>query len=230
MRCRLTTGTSQARMKLLNSLGPNPRMVRMFLLEKGLDIPFEEVDILGAENRRPPYTTNNPGAQMPALLLDDGTCIAETVAICEYLEDLHPQPPLIGSSAIEKAEHRMWQRRVELNITENLYNAFRYSVGLEVFRERMHCLPEAAPGLAQIVQEKLAWLDALIADRDYLCGDRFTLADIILFCALDFGEGVGQPIDPGLLHINAWFAQMMTRESAHDSLHPGGAESGRRGV
>ncbi len=217
-------------MRLLNSLGPNPRIVRMFLCEKALAIPFEEVDILAAENRRPPYTARNPGGQMPSLLLDDGTCIAETVAICEYLEDLHPAPALIGTTPEEKAEQRMWQRRVELNITENLYNAFRYSVGLEVFRDRMHCLPEAAPGLAAIVLEKLAWLDPLLGRKAWICGERFTLADIILFCALDFGEGVGQSIDPALVNVNAWFARVMTRDSAHDSLHPDGAASGRRGV
>lgn len=217
-------------MKLLNSLGPNPRIVRMFLHEKGLNIPFEEVDILAAENRRPPYTERNPGGQMPSLLLDDGFCIGETVAICEYLEDLHPEPALIGANALEKAEQRMWQRRVELNITENLYNAFRYSVGIEVFRDRMHCLPEAAPGLAAITQEKLAWLNQLMGRKSWICGERFTLTDIILFCALDFGQGVGQSIDSSLLNVSAWFARMMTRTSAHESLHPDSAERGQRGV
>ncbi|MCB1748754.1 MAG: glutathione S-transferase family protein [Gammaproteobacteria bacterium] len=217
-------------MKLLDALGPNPRAVRMFLREKQLDLPCEQIDILGAANRRPPFSEFNPGGQLPALLLDDGSCIAETVAICEYLEDLHPAPPLIGSTPREKAETRMWQRRVELNITENLYNAFRYSVGLEMFRERMTCLPEAAPGLARIVQEKLAWLDGLMGRRSWICGERFTLADIILFCALDFGEGAGQPIDPGLINVNAWFARVVTRDSAHDSRHPEGVASGQRGV
>jgi len=217
-------------MKLLNSLGPNPRIVRMFLLEKALELPFEEVDILGAENRRPPYNQHNPGGQMPSLLLDDGSYLAETVAICEYLEDLHPTPPLIGSTPLEKAQHRMWQRRVELNITENLYNAFRYSVGLELFQSRMPCLPEAAAGLARIVQEKLAWLDPLIGRKTWLCGESFTLNDILLFCALDFGAGVGQEIDPGLINVNAWFARVMTRPSAHSSLHPDGLAEGRRGV
>ena len=124
----------------------------------------------------------------------------------------------------------MWQRRIELNITENLYNAFRYSVGYELFKDRMHCLPEAAPGLAAIVQEKLHWLDGLMARKTWLLGERFTLCDILLYCALDFGAGVGQPLDSGLLNVNAWFARMMTRDSAHDSLHPEGAAGGRRGV
>jgi glutathione S-transferase len=217
-------------MKLLDALGPNPRAVRMFLHEKALALPCDDIDILGAANRRAPYTELNPAGQLPALLLDDGTCIAETVAICEYLEDLHPEPPLIGATPREKAETRMWQRRVEFNITENLYNAFRFSVGLEMFRDRMPCLPEAAPGLARIAQDRLAWLDGLIGRRSWLCGERFTLADIILFCALDFGEGAGQPLDAGLINVNAWFARVVTRDSAHVSLHPEGIASGRRGM
>ncbi|MGH8010783.1 MAG: glutathione S-transferase family protein, partial [Candidatus Binatia bacterium] len=150
-------------MKLYNSLGPNPRCVRMFMAEKGIDIPEKnELDILGAENRKAPYTDKNPGGQIPALELDSGRILAETVAICEYLEDKHPTPALIGASPEEKAETRMWQRRVELNITENLYNGFRYAEGLQMFKDRMHCLPEAAAGLKTLAQKKLAWLDQLM--------------------------------------------------------------------
>lgn len=217
-------------MKLLNSPGPNPRIVRMFLLEKGLEIPFEEIDILGAENRQKNYLEMNPAGQVPTLVLDDGTCISETVAICEYLEDLYPSKPLIGVTPEEKASHRMWQRRLELNITENLYNSFKYSVGLELFKDRVHCLPEAANGLAEIVAEKLVWLNDLMDRKTFVCGEQFSLADIILFCALDFGEGVGQNIDNSLISINAWFSRMYTRDSAYDSLHPEGIATGQQGV
>ncbi len=217
-------------MKLLNSLGPNPRIVRMFLLEKGLEIPFEEIDILGAENRQKNYLEMNPAGQVPTLVLDDGTCISETVAICEYLEDLYPSKPLIGVTPEEKASHRMWQRRLELNITENLYNSFKYSVGLELFKDRVHCLPEAANGLAEIVAEKLVWLNNLMDRKTFVCGEQLSLADIILFCALDFGEGVGQNIDNSLISINAWFSRMYTRDSAYDSLHPEGIATGQQGV
>ena len=139
-------------MKLVNSLGPNPRCVRMFMAEKGLSLETIELDILGGDNRKSPYTDKNPGGQMPSLELDDGSYLAETVAICEYLEDLHPSPALIGSTPEEKAQTRMWQRRVEMNITEHLYNGFRYAEGLEMFKTRLHCLPEAAAGLKEIVQ------------------------------------------------------------------------------
>ncbi len=167
-------------MRLYNSLGPNPRCVRMFTAEKGITLPTIELDILGAENRRAPYTDKNPGGQMPALELDNGSVLGETVAICEYLEDKHPTPALIGATPEEKAETRMWQRRVELNITENLYNGFRYAEGLQMFKDRMHCLPEAATGLKAIVQEKLEWLDKLMEGKTFIVGNRLTLPDIIL--------------------------------------------------
>src|SRR3989442_11435359 len=129
-------------MLLYNSLGPNPRATRMFLAEKGISIPTTDLDLLGAENRRPPYTDKNPGGQIPALELDDGTVIGETVAIWEYLEEQNPKPPLIGANAKERAETRMWQRRIEQRITENLYNGFRFAEGAPLFQARMRIIPE----------------------------------------------------------------------------------------
>jgi glutathione S-transferase len=215
-------------MRLYNSLGPNPRCVRMFTAEKGITLPTIELDILGAENRRAPYTDKNPGGQMPALELDNGSVLGETVAICEYLEDKHPTPALVGATPEEKAETRMWQRRVELNITENLYNGFRYAEGLRMFKDRMHCLPEAATGLKAIVQEKLEWLDKLMEGKTFIVGNRLTLPDIILYVALDFGAGVGQKIDPKLKNITAWFKRMNERPSATASLHEKAKAAGMR--
>ena len=201
-------------MKLYTSLGPNPRMVSMYLREKGLDLPTEQVDIMGAENRREPYLKRNPAGQLPCLELDDGRVIAETVAICEYLEEKKPDPPLIGRTAEERAETRMWQRRIELGITEHLYNAFRYAEGRPLFESRMRVLPEAADGLKAIVREKLAWLDGLMAGRSFVAGDRLTLADLILFAAIEFGGTVGQPLDPGLANLGAWYERIGKRPSA----------------
>jgi len=201
-------------MKLLTSIGPNPRTVRMFLLEKGIELPTVEVDLMGAENRRAPYTERNPAGQLPALELDDGRVLGETVVICEYLEELHPTPALIGRTPEERAETRMWQRRVELGITEHLYNGFRFAEGIELFRPRMRVLPEAADGLKSLVRDKLGWLDGLLAGKQFLAGDRFTLADIVLFAALDFGRTVGQPFDEGLASVSAWFARVAARPSA----------------
>ena len=216
-------------MKLLNSMGPNPRMVRMFMIEKGIELESLEHDVLAAENRESPYTDKNPGGQMPALELDDGSFLAETVVICEYLEELHPTPALIGSTAQERAETRMWTRRVEQKITENMYNGFRYSEGLERFKDRMHCLPEAADGLKTIAQDGLAWLDVLMEGREYVCRDRLTIADLVLYCCTDFVAGVGQSVDPDLGNISAWFARMDARPSAKASLHPVAVKAGRKG-
>ena len=216
-------------MQLYDSFGPNPRAMRMFLAEKGITIPTKSVDLMAAENRKPPYTDRNPGGQLPALELDNGKCIGETVAIWEYLEEKHPTPALIGATAEERAETRQWQRRIELQITEHLYNGFRYAEGAELFKPRMRILPEAAPGLKAIVQDKLKWLDGLLEGKQYIVGNRFTVADIILFAALDFGGSVGQKIDPSLKNVNAWFKRVESRPSAKSSLHPASAQTGMKG-
>jgi glutathione S-transferase len=207
-------------MKHYDSFGPNPRALRMFLLEKGITVPKVEVDLMGAENRRGEYLKRNPGGQLPALERDDGQLLAETVAIFEYLEEKQPKPPLIGTTPEERADTRMWQRRVELKITENLYNGFRFAEGIDLFRERLRVLPEAADGLKATARDNLAWIDALLEGRQFIAGDRFTVADIILFCALEFGAGVGQPIDPTLKNVLAWKERVAGRPSAQASLHP----------
>jgi glutathione S-transferase len=216
-------------MLLYSSFGPNPRAARMLLLEKGITLPIKEIDIRDAENRKGPYLERNPAGQLPALELDNGRCIGETVAIFEYLEEKHPSPPLIGTTAEERAETRQWQRRVELNITEHLYNGFRYGEGLEIFKTRIPVIPEASEGLKRVVRERLKWLDSLMAGHRYIAGDRFTIADIILYCALDFGSGVDQKIDPSLGNVGAWFKRIEARPSAAASLHPLAEKFGWRG-
>lgn len=216
-------------MKMLNSFGPNPRMVRMFLAEKGLELPMEQLDLLGGENRGAAYTKKNPGGQTPALELDDGTVIGETVAICEYLEELHPTPALIGSTPQERAVTRMNTRRVELNVTENMYNGFRFSEGLGLFKDRMLCLPEAAAGLKNKAKEGLALIEKLLEGKQFICGDKITVADLVLYCCTDFAAGVGQTIDPSFKNVTAWFARVNARPSATASLSPGWDQVGMRG-
>ncbi|MEB2283237.1 MAG: glutathione S-transferase [Polyangiaceae bacterium UTPRO1] len=216
-------------MKLYDSFGPNPRALRMFLHEKGIDFPKVSLDLLAAENRRPPYIDRNPNGQMPALELDDGRLLAETAAIFEYLEEKYPHPPLVGRTPEERAETRMWQRRIELKITEHLYNGFRFAEGLELFRTRMRCLPDAAAGLKAIARDNLAWLDPLLRDKQFIVGDRFTMADIILYAALDFGATVGQPLDPALTNVGSWRERIAKRPSAAASLHPTSAALGMNG-
>jgi glutathione S-transferase len=201
----------------------------MFLFEKDIDLPKVAIDLMGAENRQPPYTDKNPGGQVPALELDDGRVIGETVAIFEYLEEKHPNPPLIGRTPEERAEARMWQRRIELKITEHLYNGFRFAEGIELFRPRMRVLPEAAAGLKATARDNLAWLDRLLQGKQFIAGERFTIADIILYCALDFGASVGQTLDGALTDLAAWQQRVASRPSAAASLHPMSAAAGMNG-
>jgi len=201
-------------MKLYDSIGPNPRIVRMFMAEKGIELPKQTVDLRGGENRQDAHLQRNPHGQMPTLELDDGGHLSEVTAICEYLEEKQPDPPLIGSTAEERAECRMWTRRVDLNICEPLANGYRFGEGLKFFEKRIPVAAEASPGLKKIAANRLQWLNEQLADgRDYLCGKRFTLADIHLYCFLDFGAMVGQPHDPANTNIAAWFARIGQRPS-----------------
>lgn len=201
-------------MKFYNSVGPNPRMVRMFMAEKGIEIPKEDVDLMKGDNRKEPYLKKNSIGQMPALELDSGHCVTEITVICEYLEDTHPNPPLIGDTPEKKAETRKWTRRIDLNICEPLANGFRFSQGLPLFKDRIPTVPEAADGLKGIAQHYLKWLDKEMDGKEFVCGKRFTMADILLFAFLDFGNQVGQPLNPDFKNLSAWFARVKDRPSA----------------
>ena len=192
-------------MKLHNSLGPNPHVVRMFAAERGIDLETVEVDIMAGENRQEAYLAKNPAGQLPALELDDGTVIAEITAICEYLDEVCPGDPLMGSTPEEKAQARMWTRRIDLGICEPLANGFRFSEGLDMFKTRMLTRPEAADGLKALAQDKLGWLDGQLEGREFIGGNSIGLADILLFCFLAFGANVGQPLNPENGNVNAWF-------------------------
>ena len=216
-------------MILLDALSPAPRCLRMFLLEKGLQLPTRQVDVFAGENRQAPYLAHNPAGQTPALLLDDGRCIAESIAIMEYLEELHPTPALIGRTPEERAQARQWQRRAELNVTEHIHNAYHWAEGLARFSGRIPVEPEAAAGLKRVAQDRIAWLDAMLGEGPFLAGERFTMADIWLYGWLDFGISVGQPFERRLARISAWFDRVAARPSAAASLHPGCKPGGVRG-
>jgi glutathione S-transferase len=187
----------------------------MFIAEKGIEIPTVEVDIMSGENRKPDYMKVNGMGQMPALVLDDGSPVCEITAICEYLEDTHPQNPLIGATPEERAETRMWARRVDLNILEPMTNGFRFAEGLAMFKDRVHTIPQAADDLKATARERLVWLDGQMDGKDFICGDRFTLADILLYCFTSFGAQVGQPIDPTLKNLGGWYERVKARPSAN---------------
>jgi glutathione S-transferase len=202
-------------MLFYDSIGPNPKVVRMFMSERGnAPIPTETIDLRGGENRREPFLSKNPSGQCPALALDNGVVLAEITAICEYLDEIGPAgSTLIGKTPEERAETRMWTRRVDLNIVEPMGNGFRFSDGLKMFENRVHCIPAAAADLKAIAQEHLTWLDGLIAGRTYICGERLTLADILLFAFLDVFAGMRQPLNEANKNIMAWFGRMKVRPS-----------------
>jgi glutathione S-transferase len=200
--------------KLYNSMGPNPKLVRMFAAEKGYDFSeVIEVDLAGGENRRGDYLDKNPAGQIPCVE-HDGKTIAETIAICELIEELQPAPPLIGSTPTERAETRMWVRRVEWKVIQPMADGFRFAEGLGLFKDRIRTIPEAADGLKAIGRDGLAWFDEQLAGRDTIVPGRFTLADVALYAFLEFGGAVGQPIDPANKNLQAWFEKMQARESA----------------
>lgn len=179
-------------MLIYDAKSPAPRCLRMFLLEKRLVLPAVTVDVFTGENHQSAFLAINPAGQTPALLCDDGSTLGEAVAIAEYLEELHPAPALIGSTPEQRAQTRQWWRRVELNITEFIHNAYHYAESLTRFESRIPVLPQAATGLKAIAQDRLRWLD--------------------------FALTVNQPFDRSLPHVGLWFARMAARPSAAGNL------------
>lgn len=201
-------------MKLFNSVGPNPKVVRMYMAERGIEIDLEEIDLMGGANRQADYLKINPGGQLPALELDNGDVIAEITCICEYLDDRDGGSTLIGITPEQRAETRMWIRRIDLGILEPLANGFRYSEGEPFFKDRMTLIPHAAADLKALAQEKITWLDGLMEGKEFVCGDRFSLADILLFVFLEFGAQVGQPINDANKNIVSWYERVSARATA----------------
>ena len=201
-------------MKLFNSVGPNPKVVRMFMAELDMECERQEVDLMGGENRQEAFLKINPTGTCPALEMDDGSILSEVTAICEYLAEREGGSSLVGESSEDRAATRMWARRIDLGIIESLTNGFRYSEGLPIFKDRMQTIPEAADGLKSIAQAKITWLDAQLAGRDFICGERFSLADIMLFCFLEFGAQVGQPLNEANANIMAWYERVAGRPSS----------------
>jgi glutathione S-transferase len=186
----------------------------MFAAEKGIDLSLEEVDLMGGENRQSEFVSKNPSGQLPCLQLDNGDYISEVTAICEYLDEVGGGKSLIGDTPEARAATRMWTRKIDLNIVEPLANGFRFSEGLDLFKDRLTVIPEAAESLKGIAREKLAWLNDLMAGNEYVTGSELTLADVHLYCFLNFGKMVGQPYDESLGNLHAWYQRMEKRPSA----------------
>ena len=207
-------------MKLYTSVGPNPRVVRMFMAERGIELPVEDVDIVAGENLDDNFKALNPSAQSPCLQLDDGSVLAEVTVICAYLDEISEGASLIGDTPQQRAETRMWNRRFDARILEPMTLAFRSAEALEMFKDRYHVIPHAADDLKATVQKSWAWLEPLMADKEYVCGGRFTLADIQLYIFADFGKMVGQSMPDDLPNLQAWYARVAQRPSVMASFHP----------
>ena len=201
-------------MKLYNSIGPNPHVVRMFIQELGIDIDSVEVDLMAGENRQQDHLTRNPSGQMPTLELDNGDFISEITVICDYLDEQQGYTDLIGKTPEDRAETRMWTRRIDLQIIEPMTTGFRYAEGLELFKTRMQTFPDAADGFKSIAKEKCSWLNEQMEGKEFVCGDRFSLADVMLFCFLNFGATVGQAISEDCTNLLAWFERVKARSSS----------------
>lgn len=202
-------------MKLFDSVGPNPRVVRMALAEQGLTIETVMIDIMKAENRQPAYLAMVPSGGTPALQLGDGTVISEITAIVEYLDEQPGANRIMGTTPEKRAETRMWARRIDLYILEPMANAFRASEGRAMFGSRMTLVsPEAAVELKAIAQEKLLWLDTQLQGRTWVCGDRYSMADILLLAFVEFGASVGQPMPAAATWLPEWHKRAAARPSA----------------
>ncbi|MFB0874891.1 MULTISPECIES: glutathione S-transferase family protein [unclassified Sphingobium] len=204
-------------MKLYDAMGPHPRVVRMVCAEKGLTLPAAVVSLGAGDAIRAPHLVRNPLGQVPVLTLDTGQHLSETLAICEYLEERAPTPPLLGTTAPDRAEARMWVQRVQLNISQPLYVGWRQGLmTVPLYRSRgpVAMPPGSGAILSHIARAHLDWLEQEMGDRDFLCGDRFTLGDILLYCFLAFAEEVGQLPDPARRNLRAWFDRIAARPAA----------------
>jgi len=201
-------------MRLYNSnLAPNPRRVRIFLAEKGLSLPTVDVDLGRLEQKSAVFSALNPFQAVPALELDDGTIIAESIAICRYFEELHPDPPLFGVGPLERATVEMWQRRLELSLFFPVAQAFRHSHPAMKAMESPQ-IKEWAEANRPRALAAMARVDEALSDRPFIAGERFTVADITGLVALDFTRSARIAIPEELARLKRWREALAARPSA----------------
>jgi glutathione S-transferase len=199
-------------MKLYNGTAPNPRRVRIFLAEKGLEVPRVDLDLRACEQDTPAFRKLNSLGKVPVLELDDGTVITESMAICRYIEELHPEPNLFGKDARDRARIEMWNGRMTFEIFAPLGNVAQHS--LPFFATRRIQVPAFAEAERQVAPRKWTWLDAELADgRKFVAGDRFSVADITGMAALMLGDYIGIEIPGALSNLRRWEAQVRDRPS-----------------
>jgi glutathione S-transferase len=192
---------------------PNPRRVRIFLAEKGITLPTEQVDLGALAHKTPAFAAINPLQRVPALVLDDGTVLTESIAICRYIEALHPEPPLFGTGAKDAAIVEMWQRRVELHLLFPVAHVFRNSHPAMKEME-VPQVPAWAEANKPRVLEFLTLLDGELKDRAYIAGERYSVADITGLVSVDFTKPAKLAVPDTLSNLKRWHAEVSARPSA----------------
>lgn len=193
-------------------IAPNPRRVRIFLAEKGIDVEFIELDLQKGENLTAEFRQKNPMAKVPVLELDDGTCISETVAICRYFEEVHPETPLMGTTAIEKAQVEMWQRWLEFYFLLPTGMSFQHNTGY--FKDRMTPIKEWGAECRRNAGRFFEKLDRHLDGKTFIAGDRFSIADITALCTIDFNKVNDLRIQPDQANLLSWHQRVSSRPSA----------------
>ena len=192
---------------------PNTRRVRIFIAEKNIEIEMVPIDMMSGENKTEEYLAKNPLGRMPLLELDDGTCIAESIAICRYLENEFPDPPLFGTTSLEKAMIEMWQRRMEFQFLNPLIDIFRNTH--EMWKDRIVQIPQVAEIASEGVKEQMVWLNQELEGKEYIAGDGYSVADITAQCAFVMGKAaVGIRIPEDLSNLDAWWSRVTSRPTA----------------
>lgn len=191
---------------------PNPRRVRIFLAEKGIELPETPINLMKREHKSDEHKARNSMGQVPTLELDDGTCISETVSICRYFEETNPEPPLFGTTPVEKALVDMWIRRIEFTVMTPVGNFWR------------HAHPRTAALLTQFkdfgesnkdtYKGAQKWLDRELAGKQFIAGDRYTMADICLLSTVDFAGWIGLPMEDEFANLKAWHERVSARPSS----------------
>ena len=191
---------------------PNPRRVRLFLNEKGIDIATEQIDIMKGEHKKDDYKKMSPLSQVPTLELDDGTYITESIAICRYFEALHPEPNLLGKDPKEIAIVEMWQRRIELILMMGIANTYRH--GHPAMAALENQVKEWSEASRPRVIKMLHWLDKQMENKEYICLDRYTIADISALVCFDFAKWPQIDIPDDCKNLKSYYERLNSRPSA----------------
>ena len=199
-------------MKIYTATAPNPRRVKIFLAEKGIELEQVEIEIMNGETRTDSFLSLNSLGKAPVLELDDGRVLCESVSICRYLEELFPEPALLGENAFERARIDMWNRRIELEYFQTIGHIAQHT--FPFFAGQVEQMPAFAASQKRLALEKHQWLDDELSDgREFLSGNRFSLADITGMVAFDLAQHAGVAVSSDLQHLHAWSQRVRSRES-----------------